>query len=349
MQRYRQCIRNAALVLFKVRDLIQDNTGMNLIREMLLLALFICAIPGRAEAQDQSSPGAQSTAEKIEHAEKPIEPRCVLRHPQAVRACECFALETLSAEDQAFSRQLLLKALDSEALFTLAGGVKPVSEGFFSTRFRVDPPDTSELERVRRAIAPWRCGTSLEAGVLVFENLHEGERFAAGWIADRNSLESLLAERAGYFGRLGLTKESSGESVMLSIERASQPEERWKGFGLAFGYPEFAIDFFVRAGLHQRETGEFIEREFRQYPTFSRQAGGFVYAVPQVTPEQDCERPIRRNCEAILAEYKHLRALHTDGETVFAERLIRAWYDDGTGWCHPDHAKQRVLGKHSTP
>lgn len=322
---------------------------MNLIRETLLLVLFFCMIPGLADAQEQSSAGKQSSSETIDHVEMLLEPRCILRHPQAVRACECFALETLSAEDQTFSRQLLLKALDSEALFTLAGGVKPVSEGFFSTRFRVNPPDTSELERVRRVIAPWRCGASLEAGVLVFENLHEGERFAAGWIADRNSLESLVTERAGYFGRLGLTKESSGESVMLSIERASQPEERWRGFGLAFGYPEFAVEFFVRAGLHQRETGEFIEREFRQYPTFSRQAGGFVYAIPQVTPEQDCERLLRTNCEAILAEYKRLRAMHTEGETVFAERLIRAWYDDGTGWCHPDHAKQRVQGKHSTP
>jgi len=319
----------------------------NTMPKLCLLLFWMTLHP--VSAQDTSP--SVTTAETLEAqpASSDASPVCMTRHPQAVPLCECFAIESLSEDDQQFSRELLLKALDSEALYTVAGGVKPVSEGFFSTRFRVSPPDTSELDRVRRAIAPWRCGSSLEAGVLVFENLHEGERFAAGWIANRPALDVLLTDNADYFGRFGVTTLSSAESIMLTIERASQPDARWRGFGLAFGYPKFAIDFFVRAGVHQRDTGEFIERDFRHYPTFSRETGGFVYAIPKVTPEQECEVPLRKNCEIILSDYKRLRAAHTVGETVQPEKLLRDWFNDGTGWCHPDHACQKVAAKLATP
>lgn len=323
------------------------TTKFNTTTKLWFLLFWMTLHPASAQEASPSVTAGQSSEAQRQASDAP--PVCISRHPQAVPLCECFAIESLSEDDQKFSRELLLKALDSEALFTVAGGMKPVSEGFFSTRFRVSPPDTSELDRVRRVIAPWRCGSSLEAGVLVFENLHEGERFAAGWIANRPALDVLLTDNADHFGRFGLTAQSSAESIMLSIERASQPDERWRGFGLAFGYPKFAIDFFVRAGLHQRETGEFIERDFRQYPTFSRETGGFVYAIPQVTPEQACEVLLRKSCETTLSEYKRLRAAYTVGEEVHPEKLLRDWYNDGTGWCHPDHARQKIAAKLTTP
>jgi len=319
----------------------------NTMPKLCLLLFWMMLHP--VSAQDASPSATLPESSEAQPASSVASPIFISRHPQAVPLRECFAIESLSEDDQKFSRELLLKALDSEALYTVAGGVKPVSEGFFSTRFRVSPPDTSELDRVRRAIAPWHCGSSLEAGVLVFENLHDGERFAAAWIANRPALDVLLTDNADYFGRFGLTTQSSAESIMLTIERASQSDERWRGFGLAFGYPKFAIDFFVRAGLHQRDTGEFIVRDFRQYPTFSRETGGFVYAIPQVTPEQHCEILLRQNCGIILPEYKRLRAAHTVSETVYPEKLLREWYDDGTGWCHPDHLRQRVAAKLAKP
>ncbi len=267
---------------------------------------------------------------------------CIVRHPEAVPLCECFPVSSLEEADQLESRKLLLKALDSEAIYTLVGGDKPVSEGFYSTRFRIAPPDVSEIEKHRQLISVWKCGTSISAGIMTFEQLHEGERFAAGWLASENDLRRLRKNHADYFGALGITESSTAESVMLSIERSSRPEERWRGFGLVFGYPSYAVEFFVRAGLHQRETGEFIERDFRQYPTFQRPTGGFVYAVPKVTPEQSEEAELRARCELVLKEYKTLRKEFCEGDRIAPEMVLRRLYDDGCGWCHPDHARQKL-------
>ncbi|MBX3416460.1 MAG: PDZ domain-containing protein [Pirellulaceae bacterium] len=267
----------------------------------------------------------------------------VSRSATAVLANECFPFEGLEPSDRILAEKLLADALDSEALYTLIGGIKPVSEGFFSTRFRVDPPDLDELAQLSRVLRSWRCSDELAAGVLVFENLHEGERFASTWVASISSLTRQIETEQSFFGRLGLMPDSDPKEVLLSVERARDPGERWRGFGLLFGYPEFAVDFFVRAGLHQRETGEFVERDFRQYPTFKRAAGGLVYAVPQLMPEQPDEIALRSRVLAIQGYYRILRPQFFTDEQQRPLELIRKWFDDGDGWCHPHHAVQKVV------
>ncbi len=265
------------------------------------------------------------------------------RQLSAVTSTECFPFEELSQADHEFAEKLLLIALDSEALYTIIGGIKPVSEGFFSTRFRVDPPELDELAQLSRVLRSWQCGDQLAAGVLVFENLHEGERFAATWVGSQSALARQLESHQHFFGRLGLMPDSDPKEVLLSVERARDPGERWRGFGLLFGYPEFAVDFFARAGLHQRETGRFVERDFRQYPTFQRETGGFVYAVPQLTSDLPEELELRSRVLAIQGYYRTLRPQFVTDEQNQPLELLRHWFDDGDGWCHPHHAVQKVL------
>lgn len=271
-------------------------------------------------------------------------------HEEAVPRESCFPLEKLSPDVRDLSEKLLLTAMDREALFTIVGGLKPVSEGFWTSRFRVSPPDTSEIEQVQLALSAWSCGNLFSADTMTFDNLIDGERHVSAWIAHRPTLRRLLVQKGDYFGRLGLTQLEEPEVVLLSIERSTDPGERWRGFGLMFGYPDFAIDFFVRAGLHQAKTGEFIERDFRSYPTFDNKSGRFVYAIPQLTPETDEEVQLRVRTAAIFTEYE-LRRKEAIGENkpgIVA--LIRDWFDDGRGFCHPDHAMQKLsVPKISSP
>lgn len=142
---------------------------------------------------------------------------------------------------------------------------------------------------------------------------------------------------------MGLTENTSALAALLAIERSSKREDRWRGFGLLFGYPKDAIDFFVLAGTHQATTGEFVERDFRNFPTHDRKTGGFVYAVPKLSPESESELAVRKRVESILAEYRahrNLKIVKDDPEQVV--ELIRDWFDDGTGWCHPSHAMQKA-------
>lgn len=304
------------------------------------LSLFLL-IPFLHFVQIYSCAGAQ---------EIQTQTQVIKRHEEAVPRESCFPLEKLSPDVRALSEKLLLTAMDREALFTIVGGIKPVSEGFWTSRFRVSPPDTSEIEQVQLALSAWSCGDLFCADTMSFDNLIDGERHVSAWIANRPVLKKLLVKKGDYFGRLGLTQREEPEVVLLSVERSTDPGERWRGFGLMFGYPDFAIDFFVRAGLHQAKTGEFIERDFRSYPTFDNKSGRFVYAIPQLAPETDEEVQLRERTAAIFREYE-LRRKNEIGENkpgiLF---LIRDWFDDGHGFCHPDHAMQKLsVPKISSP
>ncbi len=48
----------------------------------------------------------------------------------AIDRGEFFSLDSLDESTKRFSEELLLKALDGEAFYTLVGQLKPVSEGF---------------------------------------------------------------------------------------------------------------------------------------------------------------------------------------------------------------------------
>lgn len=306
-------------------------------RLALLLAAELCFLSSCATA-------AQAEVEAVppSPAVEALQPKLRHRHPDAVPRQDCFPLESLSPEDRSLSEKLLLDALDSEALYTLVGQLKPVSEGFFQARFRIDPPDLKQLQSIQRALGGWKCGREIEAGTLVFAKLQQGERYFSAWVANRDSLEEAISRQANFFGTLGLTPSDRAELILLQVERAAESRDRWKGFGHLFGYPDPAVDFFVQAGLHQSETGEFVQRDFRQYPTHSRQEGGFVYAVPKLQSESDTESDLRSKVNRILEDYRQRRDAYVGPGKAGALELLRDWWDDGSGWCHPTHAINRL-------
>jgi hypothetical protein len=131
---------------------------------------------------------------------------------------------------------------------------------------------------------------------------------------------------------------------MMAIERTRDPSDRWRGFGLIFGYPKYAIDFFVTAGMHQRSTGEFVERDFRQIATYAGRSGRFVYAVPKLSRPGPEDIALQRRAALFLAEYKRLRPQYT-APTKNPSSLLRDWMDDGHGKCHPDHLIAKLPAK----
>ncbi|MEM9827027.1 MAG: hypothetical protein AAF958_10585 [Planctomycetota bacterium] len=192
-------------------------------------------------------------------------------------------------------------------------------------------------------MSAWRCGDCYECGVLPYQRLNEKERYASAWVARRSAFDAKLKQCTNFFGGLGLSDDAAVEAYLLRIEGADRRDERWRGLGLLFGYPDHAVDFFVDAGMHYTTTGEFVERDFRNYPTHSSDVGNFVYAVPKLAKQTAAEIELRRTVDVILAEYRRRREKHiVDDKPDGIVRLIRDWFDDGTGWCHPDHAMQKV-------
>jgi len=83
-------------------------------------------------------------------------------------AATCFPVETLPPADRRLAEQVLLEFGDREGLYTLAGGLKPISSDVRDVTLRVAPTlDTAAvgtLEQLRRVSAALTCG---DLGVFV--------------------------------------------------------------------------------------------------------------------------------------------------------------------------------------
>lgn len=253
-------------------------------------------------------------------------------------ARRCFDTAGVDAATVRLADRLLLEAGDGEALYTLAGGLKPLSSGRALTLRLAPGSDRAaldSLEAVRRALPVLACG---EIGVV----LHA---FAAapGDTTARRSFEvivhhraavaAVIARHATVFGPLGITPAADVREVLAAVEHAPRAE-RWRGYGLLFGYPDAAVDFFVRAGVEGDRTRTLVPRDFRRIETFRKfplerdgppVASSFVYAVPKDAPESPADRALQAAARPIYRRYAAERARRVGADSTGALALWREW------------------------
>lgn len=260
------------------------------------------------------------------------------------QAPPCFAVETLDARTRASAEALLLATGDGEGLYTLAGGLKPVSSDFARVTITVTP-DTDRV--ALDSLATLQAATqALRCGPITFVMLEFAEtytrpdstryRMAAGYVVHREALARAIARHADFWRALGVTPDLAPAAVLAAVEHAPRAE-RWRGYGYLFGYPDEAVDFFVSAGEMQDSTGVFVRRDFRRIETFRKFGGGdgdsaplssFVYAVPLGAPESDADRALRSSAAPLYARYVVERERHRVGDRIDAVALWRSWVLD---------------------
>ena len=252
----------------------------------------------------------------------------------------CFPFETLPASLRMQAEDVLLKALDAEALYTLAADLKPLSSGFRSITFPTAQPEPSQLGELRQILASWHCTNELSAGVQVFNAVYDGEKYADAVVFHRDRFDATVAKYAQLFDEIGVR---SGDTPLITVDKldADPTTRRFSAYGHLFGYPAYAVDFFAQAAEEERKTGKFVERDFIHIPTHSADRGRFVYAVPKGHAENDEDRALKARAAPVLARYRELRELHIGAGKDGVIALVRDWFDDGSGRCSPRHARAR--------
>ncbi len=233
--------------------------------------------------------------------------RAAVRPGSETRASDCFALDDLTPDERVRAEALFLALLDSEALYTVACDLKPLSSGFIRFQFDVAQPDLTAIEMTRRLLAHFQCGGRLYADVLVFAAVYDGRRQAEGVVFNRRALQQTIRAHADYFSPLGITPNAHPMDVLKTVEHAARVP-RWRGYGYLFGYPDAAVDFFVTAGESQDATGEFVARDFVHIPSYARHTGAFTWAVPKGHTETEEEKRLRAAALAVLSHYRARRA-----------------------------------------
>lgn len=257
---------------------------------------------------------------------------------QGVSRTECFPFERLPAELRPKAEALLLKLLDSEGLFTVIGGMKPMSSGFGTYKINVKMPDTRTLEEARQILSVFRCGNAYVAEVLPFYRTQNDTRYFEAVFFHRPTVRQMVRTYPDFFSPYGITPETDPFAMALIVEH-DPTTARNRGLGYLFGYPKHAVDFFVASADAQGETKETVPRDFIQIPVFESPTGRFVYAVPKGHKENDADRTLREKAGRILAAYKERRATYIREGKPGVLALIRDWLDNGAGRYAPEFAR----------
>ena len=223
---------------------------------------------------------------------------------------------TASAVD---TLSLVLEAADHEALFTLAGGLKPLSTGFWQGAFEVAAPDLSELRSVRAALAPLR-NERWYADVHVFAAVHDGERAAHAFVVHRAALARSIQRFEAFWSPWGSAPDTHPSEVLAVLDRMPKAD-RWRGFGHLFGFPADAVDFFVAAGLAAAagaEVGPGKDRRFVQISTFAADTGRFTYAERLDHERSAADDALADAAERILDAYTERRDTLRDATSLIA-------------------------------
>lgn len=270
---------------------------------------------------------------------------------ELARAEGCFDVESLPDEDREAAENLFLQVLDSEGLYTLAGGIKPASSGFFRCIVDAEAPATEEVDRARRLLERFRCGDLVFATVHHFRRIYvnpqngRSERHYEGIVIAVGPLRRLVQQHKAEFARLGVSPHSHPMEVLMAIEHAD-PALRWRGYGRIFGFPSAAVDFFVQAGELQEKSGRFVKRRFISLPTYARPERGVVYAVAEEAEETPDDQKLRHAVEAALAAYRQRRERYIGAGKAGAARLLRDWFCPEGGVCRlpPAPVDQAMTG-----
>lgn len=250
-------------------------------------------------------------------ASRPPQPVAV---PAAVRPC--FPTDDHTEEERQLNERLLLKALDSEALYTILSDIKPVSSGFERQEIVVATPDPTAIEAMRRVLATWHCDDDVQAGLQAFTRVYDGKRTFHAWVGRQRAVAALMRRQPTFFTALGLTPTLPVGETLLTIEVA-EPAVRFRGYGWLFGYPDAAVDFFVDAAASQERTGTFVVRDFRSVPTFGNATNQFVWARPRGAVDSAAELAIEARARPVLERYRVLRARFIGEGKPGAVALVR--------------------------
>jgi len=234
---------------------------------------------------------------------------------------------------------ILQVGLDNEALFTLLAGIKPMSS-MASFSFPIANTDSTkllegnilepgsagthlaEIARIQRAVNSINLD-GLDVVFVPYAAAYGEKRSLQVSVVRTTLLDSLLDAQQAFFGQFGITR-GANPAMVVTANEYGKKYDRLRGYGHLFGYPDYAVDFFVKA-FHTADTsGKHVERDFFRIPTFTSDEGNFVYAVPKGHRTGEVDSLIHECAQNLLEEYRRWRPRYVRPDsTLRSQELIR--------------------------
>lgn len=205
---------------------------------------------------------------------------------------------------------LIHLVLQQEGLFTLYGGLKPISTvQHFS--YDIDSLSGNYLNKQSVANNLLILSNSLKLlnndtigyTVIPFKAIHGKKRTFEILIYHKASIRKLISDKSEFFLKRGILPTDNIEKI-LAIYEFEDKYDRYRAYGHLFGYPDHAVDFFVEASRIQDNGGDFVKRDFYQIPVANRQEGRFVYAVPHGCEPQEVDEKLKWDAGILLSRFQ---------------------------------------------
>lgn len=224
----------------------------------------------------------------------------------------------------ALTDSLMATALDHEAIYSLLDTLKPISS-ILSVRYKMNTTeagiDTLMLyQQLCRALSNRR----ISFVAIPFREVYDHEKIVELYAVNLSKLKSKIREYSSFFTPLGITPESDPAQVITIIEGAAK-YQRWRGYGYLFGYPSYAVDFFVEAGRNQDSTGKFVTRDFFQIPVHAAAQGHFTYAMPKGHQPGAIDSTLYHQAMQTLDRYRDKRRNYASPRGFKALALWNDW------------------------
>lgn len=197
---------------------------------------------------------------------------------------ECFPIERVEPALRARAEALLLETMDSPALYTVIGGLKPMTSSFLSSlsggqtigaliyaksELQAGGAVLAKIDELRRTMVVMRCGDDIQSAVLTDIDMSTaaGDRGAIEpFVFHMAAVRNVIAGFPSYFARLAITPQTSPETMLFTMHRidASGPSNlearrewvRATGFetidqirasGALYGYARPAVEAFAES------------------------------------------------------------------------------------------------------
>lgn len=241
------------------------------------------------------------------------------------------AYRRLPPTERQMADSLLLTALDNEALYTLLDTLKPMSSVQFY-QLPLQSPRMQERDSAREKTKQLqRIVNTLSVGdyqflLQPFDRTDSIYRNIEIYAVRKSALEKRISRQFGFYSKWGITPDAHPATI-LAVTEYENKYDRWRSYGYLFGYPEYAVDFFVQAGMRQDSTGDFVQRDFFQIPVYSAPTGHFTYAIPKGHQPSSIDSSLHTQANRTLIKYRALRQKYSKAQGIQSVRLwIKSLY-----------------------
>lgn len=243
----------------------------------------------------------------------------------------------LSKQQEQLLDSILQKGLDYEALYTIIGKIKPMSS-VVSFNFPIANIDSSKktkgdvidldakqkyidkIERIQTSINSLNY-PDIKFVLIPYCNAYGTRRTIQLSVVRLSLFDSVLQKKASFFSQFGFVAGADPAVVITTIENSDR-YERLRAYGYLFGYPDYAIDFFVKAFESHDKTHKFVKRNFFQIPTYATKEGAFVYAYPKNYTPNNTDSTLYFKAGKVLKQYKVLRKNYLNKDSSLQSKKL---------------------------